>query len=1273
MKTKMRIISIHYTLLRPSPVQFVAIVEHIIMAIIVMKLVLLEAVPDAARTIATVASHLQLLIKIFEGTIGTVFAVLMLPYNHRKIYSTEHCLLGFWSQFCSPIESLEDIEKYLELTPYPHDKRCGCPICPDCRPQMSCPHCSGCAVCNNIVNPGPYDIQEIVNKTWTAPTANALSQDDKPVRDFFAACKEQGDLYIFRKYIETRATVLVADATKKTPLHYVCNSAESSKKVEMARVLILNTPDWAYLYYLDSHDLTPLEYAIKNYSLNIVEMLLFPGALFSQDDNDAQRRMTVSHETLKVFGVPLIHWACGGKKKEQLFVATLLATSTSLNDTTAQLLFGSADADGNTPILLALLNGNAELAKLLISERNAYSGRNRFGQNALHITCTMESKKDIIEVFRMLVIADRRLLDMQDIKGDTPLHYIARMRGFENDYWYEQLILMVAGTKSKSHTMRNKKGKIPLHLASSILFVSHMTRFLSEADINLPDNKGRTPLCYAFSTENIQLVKVMLSMKTCRIGGKFLFDHNIDIDGRYLIHWLLLEPKWHEIARILLIDRKIALDERLDDEGTTVISLLFSNSDLLMLTDSVIFKRSNELSLTKMIDKDGNNPLHNALLNRNIQLAWLLSSHEPSLCSMKNAKGELPLHVACRYHDRESVLQFSFETWIIVCDMRIPNNRNLCKHLLEKGYVFDFKDVISSPISSVRQIDGARVACTVDGDTPLHIACKAGNDVFVFALVSEYEKRGIPIDITNHNRQTPLLSCCASEVVCRLRQPGARDNCSAQDASFACRQKALYFRQKVKFENISAFLISRQASVDAMDDLGHSALQYACKAGFLYTVHKLVAKTDSQVVAASLMRRMSCGKRAVDYLIELFNASEYLDSHDLEILTIIFTEYISNLDGETVDGEPVVVWACLDPKRWDLAEILISKRGEEVDNLTVEGVPLLQWVCLDMSRLRLAEILFVDRRMNIHNVEIDGVPLLEWACSDRTRFPLAEMLIIKLQCCYLIGALQRILVKICKDTNLLPLVKLIVLKRRLPLDDSVLVDGDPMVSWAIRQMCSHRSEIAMMLIVDRQLPLNHLRIDGQPILIWICQQFNSVCFMRQALDFLLQRDDVDRNVQDCNGDTALHHACNLALENPGKFSEAKEIIDSLLSYSNGRGTPASVNIQNLKLNTPLHDVCSSPRKEDTCRKLIDVLLRRRRENVEVANLNLINGEGNTVLHILCQRARKVCLEAMLLYQLPVRFGIQNSLHQTVFQLAEGNRELAKILRRAAKRGSKEFN
>ena len=59
------------------------------------------------------------------------------------------------SSFCKN----EQIFEHLVLLPYPHDRRCGCPICSLCQAGRPCAQCDGrCVVCQGLVPPGPSGI-----------------------------------------------------------------------------------------------------------------------------------------------------------------------------------------------------------------------------------------------------------------------------------------------------------------------------------------------------------------------------------------------------------------------------------------------------------------------------------------------------------------------------------------------------------------------------------------------------------------------------------------------------------------------------------------------------------------------------------------------------------------------------------------------------------------------------------------------------------------------------------------------------------------------------------------------------------------------------------------------------------------------------------------------------------------------------------------------------------------------------------------------------------
>jgi len=89
--------------------------------------------------------------------------------NVRLRGDKKHCVCGFWSNFCKPLQGAAEIEEHLALTPYPHDRRCGCAVCPECREGKPCGTCPGdCAVCAGWLQPGPTDLRAAA--TWAPQT-----------------------------------------------------------------------------------------------------------------------------------------------------------------------------------------------------------------------------------------------------------------------------------------------------------------------------------------------------------------------------------------------------------------------------------------------------------------------------------------------------------------------------------------------------------------------------------------------------------------------------------------------------------------------------------------------------------------------------------------------------------------------------------------------------------------------------------------------------------------------------------------------------------------------------------------------------------------------------------------------------------------------------------------------------------------------------------------------------------------------------------------------
>jgi hypothetical protein len=78
------------------------------------------------------------------------------------------CECGYWHSFCTSDDTIMD---HLVYEPYPHDSRCGCTICPECRQGDPCPMCDGsCVVCRGYLEHAPSELSELPE--WVKQNSN---------------------------------------------------------------------------------------------------------------------------------------------------------------------------------------------------------------------------------------------------------------------------------------------------------------------------------------------------------------------------------------------------------------------------------------------------------------------------------------------------------------------------------------------------------------------------------------------------------------------------------------------------------------------------------------------------------------------------------------------------------------------------------------------------------------------------------------------------------------------------------------------------------------------------------------------------------------------------------------------------------------------------------------------------------------------------------------------------------------------------------------------
>ena len=184
-------------------------------------------------------------------------------------------------------------------------------------------------------------------------------------------------------------------------------------------------------------------------------------------------------------------------------------------------------------------------------------------QNILHIACK-DTKKDSIEI--LLSLNESRKEKNLDInlrdktKGWTPLYYLLDSSdGSETDILQ---MLIKSGTKIN---ISDNYGITPLHLISFKGQDEYMSIFLqNNVDINVYDKFRRIPLNYAIMEGQLNSAYFLLEAGST-INSK-------DIDGNTLLHYAVSSKGNSLLFSIMLIDRKINLDE-INNDGDTALML----------------------------------------------------------------------------------------------------------------------------------------------------------------------------------------------------------------------------------------------------------------------------------------------------------------------------------------------------------------------------------------------------------------------------------------------------------------------------------------------------------------------------------------------------------------------------------------------------------------------------------------------------------------------------------------------------------------------------
>ncbi len=489
---------------------------------------------------------------------------------------------------------------------------------------------------------------------------------------------------------------IISKGDTKTFKLYIDKLYKSKKKEEIEEILNISYKDDINFHIKDIQNNYPLQIAIENKNLEIINLLLSCKEIHLnskfKDVHDIYRGKKIGNiRTNYTLLYTLI------KNKEKNLVKPLLDNLSLYNiyknKTNIKEIF---DIENNY---------ENRIDKIYIKETPLH---------ALIDTGNINTIKLFID--KLYELKNEGLLDKEDIEknlnGITEHRELCKKSNYHNKY----------------EILR----ETPLHYAIKMGNTEVVRLLLSYKEINInikPEYNGKSPLHYAIETGNIEIINLLLSHKEININEK---DKYRETTLNYAIKSGNLN-----IFNIVIKNKKIDMKTNLDENS---IRYAIESGNLEIFKALLSYKEIDANSILK------ENLLHHAARVGNLEMLKILLSFKGTDINSENSDKETLLHCAVKSESLEIVkLLLSNEK----IDVNIKNNRNKAPlhNAIEKGNAEIVRLLLSN-----KEID-VNIKGHYD-ETPLHNAIEKGNAEIVRLLLSNKE---IDVNVLDYRKETPIF------------------------------------------------------------------------------------------------------------------------------------------------------------------------------------------------------------------------------------------------------------------------------------------------------------------------------------------------------------------------------------------------------------------------------------------------------------------------------------------------------------------------------------
>jgi ankyrin len=541
-------------------------------------------------------------------------------------------------------------------------------------------------------------------------------------------------------------------------------------------------------------------------------------------------------------------------------------TICSLISADPTLLEKAEEGGGDTPLLVAVEHGKADMVKLLLKLGADIDGDGPKGETALMRAITKGNEEVLL-----LLLGHGASADLADDAGKTPLMW-ASIKG------HLGLVRLVFDSMVREGlewglNRRADGGQTALHYAAEGGYFEVVAYLLcKEARADIEEASGKTPLMLACAKSPVEILVLLLDARE----GQGLEEQ--DIDGQKTLH---LAAAGGNKAVVAFLLRNGADVISRDAAGVTPLMLACKKGHVEVV--KMLLEARNGKGLQEW-DGGGWRALHFAAYGGNINVVKVLLS-EGADVSSRDADGVTPLMLACKKGHLE-VVQVLLEAtegqgleeitdaeWTVMHYSAYGGHKDVVAFLLTKGVSASSRSdddmtplmwaCMRGHLEVVQMLLGAREGQGMQetdeqGRTVLHHAATGGNKEMVAFLLNKRAQA----NIKDAYGLTPLMVACEGdedgvEVVQMLFD--ASEGQGLEDRDY-CGQTALHIAAREGNTRVAAFLLSKGAHANIKDTDEETPLVSTSSYGPIELVQLLLRHADGQWVNE---RNQSEGKTAL--------------------------------------------------------------------------------------------------------------------------------------------------------------------------------------------------------------------------------------------------------------------------------------------------------------------------------------------------------------------------------------------------------------------------